>query len=142
MKQTINLEQTYPYSQQEVWHAITDTGALAEWLMPSTNLAIKEGQAFEFHMNMPGHDGNVRCKILTVDKPRKLAYSWQWSPESSPTVVTWFLESAGNGTKLRLEHSGFDSEKDAQLYGALTGGWTKKLEELLPKTLAGQKATA
>jgi uncharacterized protein YndB with AHSA1/START domain len=139
MQKTITIEKIYPHSPEDVWNSLTSPELMSEWLMKN-NFEARPGHTFQFTYEMDGKQGTVDCKVLEVSRPRKLSYTWQWGP--AVTVVTWLLEPAAGGTRLRLEHSGFDSEKDAEIFQKLSGGWQKKLDEQLPESIGKHVAAA
>jgi len=140
MQKSITIEQQYPYSPEEVWDALTDQSQLDDWLMHGT-FQPRVGAEFEFYWS--GNDaskGSTRGKVLEMVKPKKLSYTWEWGADGK-TVVTFSLEPANGGTKLRLEHTGF-REQDEQVYQGTVSGWNGKLAGL-PATIAKrQKAMA
>jgi len=57
MSYEITLEQTYPHPPERVWRALTDSAALAEWLMPN-DFEPRVGHKFRFRSKpMPGWRG-------------------------------------------------------------------------------------
>jgi uncharacterized protein YndB with AHSA1/START domain len=70
---TIRREILLPHPLGDVWLALTDPQALAEWLMPNNFEAIV-GRKFRFHVDpMPGpYPGGSECEVLEVDAPRRL----------------------------------------------------------------------
>ncbi len=149
MQETITIEKQYPYSVDEVWNALTDAESLGEWLMKN-NFEPRIGHVFQFSYVMDGKRVIIDCKVLEVKRPSKLSYTWTLDPiqkagadlGGADTIVTWSLEAASGGTKLLLEHSGFDSEKDEQIFNALSGGWKQKLDEVLPASIEKRQSVA
>ena len=93
MKRDLKRVVVYPHPPDDVWRALTDPVALAEWLMPS-NFEPRVGHEFQFQTTpRPGFrfDGTIRCKVVALDAPRRLVYSWRAG--SLDTVVTWTLEA-------------------------------------------------
>src|ERR1043166_6886459 len=109
MKRDIRLRKTYPHPPEAVWDALTDPVAIAEWLMPN-DFQPKVGHRFTMRTKQaPGFDGIVHCEVLTIEKPRRLAYSWKGG--GIDTVVTFTLERIAAGTMLMLEQTGFEGLK-------------------------------
>jgi uncharacterized protein YndB with AHSA1/START domain len=103
-----------PHAPEKVWVALTDRRALAEWLMPN-DFAPIVGHEFRFEIDpMPGCEHITRCKVLEVDPPRRLVYTWlpvfkqPRNPSPEPSTVTWTLHPAPGGTRLHLEHRGLE----------------------------------
>src|ERR1700675_3024487 len=94
----IVIEQTYPYSIEHVWEALTDPAALADWLMPGDFKPVV-GHKVRFHCDPRAEfDGNVDVEVLEVDKPRRLSYSWKTSNMKKPTIVTYSLTPVKDGS--------------------------------------------
>ena len=134
----IILEEVYPYSVEQVWEALTDPAALAEWLMPGDFKPVV-GHRLEFRCTPHGDfDGVIEVEVLHVDKPRKLSYSWKGGDIKIPTVVTYTLTPLSNGgTKLCLEHTGFTGENGRSMHPLLKQGWPGKLKTDLARVLSG-----
>ncbi len=121
MKNFIHLEFVYPHPPDRVWRALTTREAIAQWLMEN-DFEPKTGHKFQFHTKPgPGFSGLVDCQVLEIDPPRRLSYSWKGS--GLDTVVTFTLEPAAEGTRLRLDHTGFRGVKGWILRRLLGSGW-------------------
>jgi uncharacterized protein YndB with AHSA1/START domain len=137
-------EVVYAHPPGRVWCALTDSAALADWLMPN-DFQPRVGHRFTFRTEpQPGFSGIVRCEVLELSEPKRIAWSWQGDPPMPVTTVTFTLEPAGDGTRLRLEHTGFAAggELGLTLRDLLGQGWgSKLLRETLP-ALLGRLAAA
>jgi uncharacterized protein YndB with AHSA1/START domain len=133
MKRNVVMERVYPFTPEQVWAALADSRALSEWLMEN-DFQPYVGHRFQFRTNPQwGFDGIVRCEVIAVDKPRRLAYTWQGGPMKKPTTVTWTLRPVPEGTHLRLEHTGFEGLAGVSFSLLLGSGWGRLLREVLPK---------
>jgi len=134
----IVLEQTYPYAIEHVWTALTEPDALAEWLMPGEFKAVV-GHKVTFRCDpQPEFDGTVEVEVLEVDRPRRLSYSWKTSNMNKPTTVTFILApTRDGGTRLRLEHAGFEGDSGRTMLPLFKGGWGHKLSVQLKPVIAG-----
>ncbi len=75
MKRDIKLEAVYPYPPERVWRALTDSQAMADWLMDN-DFKPEVGHKFRFTApDSRGWRGYVDCEVLEVDPPRKLSYT-------------------------------------------------------------------
>jgi len=135
MKRDLKFEMVYPHPPERVWRALTDSRALAQWLMPN-DFAPQLGHEFEFHSKpQPGWDGVARCKVIEIEPPRRLAYTWKGG--SIDTVVTFTLEPVPEGTRLCLEHTGFRGMKAVMVSFVMGSGWKSKILRVsLPAVLA------
>lgn len=133
MTDSIRKEIVVPQSQDEVWRALTDNTALAEWLMPN-DFEPRVGHRFTFRGQpnpQAGWDGIVQCEVLECAPPDRLAYSWAGGPVTG-TQVSYRLEPDGDGTRVVFEHSGFDLSQPwgEQAFKGAEFGWDKMLETL------------
>lgn len=137
MNYDVRLEQLYPFPPERVWHALTDSAALAQWLMPN-DFVPRIGHRFQFRSTpMPGWRGFVQCEVIKLEPPRKLAYTWIGDDDwVEPSIVQWTLEPRGTGTLLRLEHTGLQEPWGRELQAMLQQGWKKMLEKKLPEVVA------
>ena len=136
MKRDLHFEVVYPHPPERVWHALTDPGALREWLMDNT-FEARVGHRFQFRTDpRPGFDGIVNCQVTHVEPPRTLAYTWHGGWLGEPTTVTYTLEPVGGGTRLRLDHTGFRGPRGLALSFMLGSGWKSNiLRGSLPRVL-------
>ena len=133
----IVVEQSYSYSLEQVWEALTDPAALAEWLMPGEFKPIV-GHKVRLHCEPRAEfDGSVEVEVLKVEKPRLLSYSWKTSDMHTPTTVTYTLNPLpGGGTRLRLVHAGFAGDNGRLTHSLFKDGWGHKLAIDLPDVLS------
>jgi uncharacterized protein YndB with AHSA1/START domain len=127
MERDIVIEVTYPVAPEFVWRAITDASLLREWLMEN-DFRPEVGARCQFRMKpMPGFDGIVHCEVLEVERNRRLVYSWDGGGSWGKTTLVWTLEPSGAGTRLQLEHRGFQGFRPFLLSLMMGSGWKKKL---------------
>src|SRR5688500_12913615 len=104
----IRKERFYPHPPEDVWAAITDAHALAEWLEPNDHRA-EVGHKFQFRCD-PGVCGSgiTECEVVEADAPRRLVWKWVSVPakpnQPRPEAMTikWTLTPKDNGTLLVL----------------------------------------
>jgi uncharacterized protein YndB with AHSA1/START domain len=129
MARTLRFEALYPYPADQVWTALTDPEAIADWLMPN-DFAPVVGHAFTFRTKPgPGFDGIVHCEVLEVEAPRRLAYSWKGG--GIETVVTYQLAAEGGNTRMVMEHSGFAGLRGFFISRILGSGWKRIVADRL-----------
>jgi uncharacterized protein YndB with AHSA1/START domain len=132
--EAITFEFDLRHPPEMVWRALTDPSLLAEWLLPMVGPRLAAGAVFTLQAPpQPGWDGLVNCRVLEIERHRRLSYSWVVG--EIDTVVTFSLEPTAAGTRLSLLQSGFKPEQKRNFGGArygwrLMGG---RLAELLPK---------
>jgi len=141
MLDSIRLEKVYPYRPEQVWTALTDRHALAEWLMPN-DFEPRVGHQFTFQVDpMPGCVTETRCEVLAVEPPRRLVYTWLPVPKSGVTaakssVVTWTVAAEGAGTRLTLEHAGLEGVFPWWQRMMLRFGWGTMVKRWIGKCAA------
>lgn len=131
MERTIVHTWFFQHSPERVWDYLTKPELIELWLM-KTDFKAEAGCEFMFRTKpliKLGFDGNVYCKVLVIDPPKKLSYSWKGGPRkgkvSLDSVVTWTLTEKNGGTELLLEHSGFRGMKNYFSYLIMNKGWAK-----------------
>lgn len=127
MKRDLRFEVSYPHPPERVWRAIADAKAIAGWLMPN-DFQPRVGHKFQFRSKpQPGWDGIVNCEVLECDPPRRLVYTWKSS--ALDTVLAITLEPVASGTRLVLEHTGFQGLKALLISLVMGSGWKSILKK-------------
>jgi uncharacterized protein YndB with AHSA1/START domain len=133
---------TYAHSIENVWTALTDPHALAEWLMPTTPFEPVAGSRFRFQFD-PDRlcpTGIVDCEVVESEPPRRLAWSWrhradEGASQPPPMRVEWTLTPvAGGRTRVELVQS-YENQPWKIIF-AMGMGWRFYLRWFLPKALA------
>jgi uncharacterized protein YndB with AHSA1/START domain len=126
---SIRVDQFYPHAPEKVWRALTTPALMAQWLMPN-DFRPEVGHAFTFRaqpVTRTGFSGLIACTVLEVNTPHRLRFSWADAadPDAMPTEVCLTLQAEGRGTRLFLEHSGFDPDDPTQQLARqfMNGGW-------------------
>ena len=72
--------------------------------------------------------GRQPCEVLNVEDEKLFSYSF--APQILHSTITWRLSPEGNGTRLFLEHSGFDLDNPIckMAYQGMSAGWPKILK--------------
>ena len=126
----IQLTRFIPHPPAKVWAALTDPEIHAQWWAAGDVRAVL-GHRFTLDM---GPWGLQPCEVIAVEPERLLSYSF--APGTLDTTITWRLAAEGEGTRLSLEHRGFDLESPlgkAAFHG-MGNGWPgviSRLEEVL-----------
>ncbi|GAA2644136.1 SRPBCC domain-containing protein [Streptomyces vastus] len=124
----IRCDQFIAHSPSVVWRALTDPDLHARW-WAAGDVQPVVGHRFTLDMGTWGHQA---CEVLAVEPERLLRYSF--APGSLDTTITWQLLPEGTGTRLLLEHAGFDLDSPlgkAALEG-MGRGWPDVLQRIEP----------
>ncbi|SDJ74500.1 SRPBCC family protein [Nonomuraea jiangxiensis] len=128
----ISVDQFIPAPPARVWSSLTEPDLLARWWAPGD---IRPVVGHRFHLLMPGR-GPVPCEVLEVEPYERLVYTF-----NGTWTLTWSLVAEGKGTRLLLEHSGFDLDDpgDLSAFDRMGRGWRSTV---LPRlaALAAQPA--
>jgi uncharacterized protein YndB with AHSA1/START domain len=128
---TIRVDEYLPHPPDKVWRALTEPELIARWLMPG-DFRLEVGHRFTFQAPQPipqaGFGGVGHSEVLAFEPEKMLRIAWRAAPEDPSTLdstVTFTLEAEGNGTRLLLEHTGFDPDDPYQLASRrfMGSGW-------------------
>ncbi len=116
----IKLEQYINHPPRKVWQALTDPALHAKWWAAGD---VRPVVGHRFELDMGPQFGKQPCEVLAVESERLLSYSF--APGTLNTTITWRLQPEGKGTRLFLEHKGFDldSPLGKAAFAGMGGGW-------------------
>jgi uncharacterized protein YndB with AHSA1/START domain len=115
------FREVYPQPIETVWEAITDSRAIAEWLMANDFKPVL-GHEFQFRSRPMGSwSGIVDCRVTQLDPPRRLSYTWD--SDQIKTLLSFELSPVEGGTQLILRHTGFSGFKAVLVSLMMGGGW-------------------
>ena len=139
---TLTLEHRYAAPRERVFDAWTSPDVLRRWwaAMPNWDTPLAEVDAREggrYRLSMRTDQGDVHTvsgEYTQVSPPERLVYTWSWEegPDAAMAgsehslVVVDFLED-GDGTLVRLTHSGFATDEIRELH---VQGWQATLANL------------
>jgi uncharacterized protein YndB with AHSA1/START domain len=124
---SVVIEREMPHPPEKIWRALTQGPLIEEWLMKNDFEPVV-GHRFNFRATpVPKWNGVIDCEVLLVEPNSRLSYSW--GAMGMKSVVDWTLTPTKGGTHLRMEHSGFRSEEDANYKGA-SYGWQRFIGKL------------
>ncbi len=112
-----------------VFSYLVDQSKLRQWMSIGGSMDPRPGGAFRFEMT--SEDVAVG-KYLEVQPPTKLVFTWGWEGDDAvtkpgSTTVEITLRPDGDGTLVRLVHSGLPTPESAESHGH---GWEHYLERL------------
>lgn len=126
---TVTIERDFPHPPEKLWRALTQPHLVEEWLMKN-DFKPEIGHEFEL---IGEWGGTLKCKVLEVEPYTSLSYTWDF-PNDDPafslqSVVTFTLTETAEGTRLRMDQSGFRPDQK-QAYGGAHAGWKQFLDNL------------
>ncbi|GAA2666966.1 MULTISPECIES: SRPBCC family protein [Nonomuraea] len=135
----IHVDQFLAHPPAKVWRALTEPEHLNKWLMPG-DFRPEVGHTFTFQgtpVEAAEFSGTVYCEVLEIEKERLIKLSWDDGSRLGWTV-TWRLEPEGRGTRLFLDHEGFDPDDPRQQVSRkiMGGGWRSMHMRAIEKVLA------
>jgi uncharacterized protein YndB with AHSA1/START domain len=122
------VEREIPFPPEKIWRALTQPHLLEEWLMKNDFKPV-----VDHRFKLRADWGSVACQVLAIEPNKTLSYTW--AAFGVETVVTWTLTPTNKGTQLRMEQSGFRSDRPQNYQGAQYG-WNqffKNLEQVLER---------
>jgi uncharacterized protein YndB with AHSA1/START domain len=125
---SVIVEREIPFPPERIWRALTQPHLIEEWLMKNDFKPV-----VDHRFNLRADWGAVDCQVLAVEPNKSLSYTW--AAFGVETVVTWTLTPTNKGTQLRMEQSGFRSDRPQNYQGAKYG-WNqffKNLEQVLER---------
>jgi uncharacterized protein YndB with AHSA1/START domain len=93
---------------ETVWRLWTEADKLVRWMGRIATLEPRQGGAFRLDN---GQGDFASGQVLEADPPHRLVFTWGWENPDDPvqpgaSTVEVTLEPAGDGTRLRLRHTG------------------------------------
>ena len=134
----ITVDEVFPHAPEIIWQALTSAELMGRWIMAPSGFAPVVGNRFTFQTTAGGAwDGVIHCEVLEVIPNERFVYAWKGGhPDNEgygaplDTVVTFTLSRVGEGTRVRMVHSGFVLPKNDSAFRNMSGGWTKVVHAL------------
>jgi uncharacterized protein YndB with AHSA1/START domain len=136
----IEREITIGASQERAWELLTEAEHLGKWFADAgAEIDLQPGGAVALHWD---EHGTYRGRVERVEPPRFVSFRWAalGFPDSEPregnsTLVEFTLTPDGDGTRLRVTESGFDTldwpeDKQREHREGNREGWEIKTREL------------
>jgi len=159
MERAVRIKSYLPYTQEQVWRALTDAKLLGKWFMEN-DLTLALEQEFTFRMApQKGWDGITYCTITALEPLKHIAYTYKGYASGEKTlacagihsetadravkgifaqldtVLSFKLTPICGGTTLEMEHTGFKGLKLVIVSFVMGMGWKKQLNKKLPLVL-------
>lgn len=138
----LELEHRFAAPRERVFEAWTNPDVLKRWWRagetwdtPLAEVDPREGGAYRLSMRTDeGEVHTVFGEYREVSPPERLAFTWTWEEGPGPamigsdnTLVVVEFHEEGEGTLVRLRHSGF---ADDEIKGLHVHGWEAVLANL------------
>jgi uncharacterized protein YndB with AHSA1/START domain len=134
----IELERRIDARPETVFSFFTDPERFIRWQGVDAELDARPGGVFR--LTVTGRSRVVASgEYLEVDPPRRVVFTWGWKQidglpegmaglEPGTSTVEVVLSPEGDGTILRLRHSGLPTEANKAVHGQ---GWDSTLDRLV-----------
>lgn len=103
---------------ERVWQALTNHEEFGAWFGVKLEGPFRVGETVRGHVTYKGYEHlKWEAKVEAMEAPTRFAFTWHpyaVDPETDysgepPTLVEFRLEPTGDGTRLTVTESGFDS---------------------------------
>lgn len=113
---TIRVDQFVAAPPAKAWRLLAEPDLMRLWWAEGEVAPVVGHQVT---LDMPGY-GRQPCQVLEVDPPRRFVYTF-----TAAWTLVWRLEEEGAGTRVFLEHNGFDldDKRMAQAFDRMEPGW-------------------
>lgn len=132
----VEVERRIAATPDEVFTYLTDPEKYTRWKGQQAELDPRPGGRYRVRM---GPEAVALGEYVEVEPPSRVVFTWGWEgsgdvPPGSTTVEIT-LRADGDGTLLRLRHTGFPSEADADLHRE---GWQMYVSRLVEVAAGAQ----
>jgi uncharacterized protein YndB with AHSA1/START domain len=132
----LQLSRRYDAARERVFDAWTSPEVLKQWwfVQPTwhaevADVDLRPGGRYRLGMKDPesGKSHIAIGEYTEVNRPDKIAFTWQWEGQDAVTLVEVEFVEDGDGTEVTLTHSGFASEESSESH---SHGWNHLLDSL------------
>jgi uncharacterized protein YndB with AHSA1/START domain len=123
MNDRVELQREIDANREGVFHLVSSGAGRREWL-DDGEIEARVGGAVRLRLR----DSDAVGKILAIDPPQHISFTWQWAGESAASgVVAFDAIDHGARTHLTLRHVGLRSAEQVQMYEELWRFWMEAL---------------
>src|SRR6266511_1718127 len=134
-ERVVEIERRIEAPREEVFVYLTDPDRYTRWMGMAAELDPRPGGVYRVRMNS---DTVALGAYVAVEPPSRVVFTWGWEVDTADppgsTAVEITLRDDGEGTILRLRHSGFTTDEAAATHRA---GWAMYVERLSVATPGG-----
>ena len=134
---SLQMRRVFNASQARLFEAWTNPTLMAQWFHPTDEQTsdvpvheLREGGRYQIVMHAGENDFTVGGVYQTIERPRKLSFTWQWGHEQGNPemlVTVEFNPLDENTTELVLQHERFPHEEERDSH---EWGWNGTFEQL------------
>lgn len=128
------IEKTIAASRQHVWRCLTEPDCFKVWWRETVDFEPKLGGRFTEPWKTPdGAMRTTRAQVTAYHPPEGFVMVWADEDWTFDTVVSVSLEEVEGGTRISIEHQGWEKAPEAEradLLGEHEIGWTLHLANL------------
>lgn len=130
----IRIEVGLPTSPEQTWNVLTRTQHIRRWWGEYVELDARPDGAFREVWSDGDREIVTAGEITRFESPVALELSWADDDWPGSTLVAFRLSERDEGTRLVLEHSGWDVHPETTretLVDSHAAGWSNHLERLV-----------
>ncbi|PZR12040.1 MAG: vanillate O-demethylase oxidoreductase VanB [Archangium gephyra] len=133
---------TLKAGRAKVWKALTDAQEFGSWFAAKFDGPFSAGERQTGQLTVKGYE-HLRLFIVVEALEAQSRFAFRWHPyavdeqvdysKEPMTLVEFFLEDAGSGTRLTVHESGFDAlpeHRRAIAFRMNSGGWEEQLHNV------------
>ena len=111
MPKSLKIEQSYYFETpfEKVFQALTDPKILVKWFLSKAKVVPEKGGSYSFDW-VGGYHMTGKVKQFEIN--RSVSFSWSdklKNGEMAKTTASFKVSKKGNGTLLKLRHTGFEN---------------------------------
>lgn len=138
---TIELSTTVEAPPEAVLRAVTDAGELARWFPSAAESDPRTGGAYSYRFEFEADTSRNHTYAGEYREVSSGRVAYNWKTEAGPTEVEFRIAPSGDGTEIRLVHSGWRAHEDDAVE-EFRQGWSFFLENLKAYLERGEDARA
>jgi uncharacterized protein YndB with AHSA1/START domain len=121
----VEIQTEVTAKRDEIFPLLATADGLAHWL-EAVEMEPEVGAPVRFRL----HDAVAVGKVLALDPPQHISFSWDWEDEpiGAPTVLALDAIDHGARTHLTLRHVGFPSRRLSDEHEAMWVHWFDRLK--------------
>jgi uncharacterized protein YndB with AHSA1/START domain len=127
-ERVVEIERRIEAPREEVFVYLTDPDKYTRWMGMAAELDPRPGGVYRVRMNS---DTVALGEYVAVEPPSRVVFTWGWEGDAAvapgSTTVEITLRDDGDGTILRLRHTGFPTDEAAASHRE---GWAMYVERL------------